>query len=174
MATLEFFDEAYRRTTMSRLTHGPYLSSCILIVATLTAVSCADHRVHYVLPDGYVGVIKIVLDEKNGLEPKAEHGTYTLNVPYEGVLRLKSFQIFDPWYELIVTEKGGKQIPTAHASDDVIAYRDTIFRKTSNGPDMAITVIGTQKQTDQMREDLANQSFVDVEPALYNLKFRNQ
>jgi len=151
-----------------------YLICVILMLVTFNGAACNDHRVRYILPDGYVGVIKIVLDEKDGLDAKIEKGTYTLEIPADGVLKLKSFKLFDPFYEMTVTEKSGKQLPIVTASDDVIAYRDTIFRNVSNGPAMAIIIIGTKKQTDQIRDDMAHQSFVDVEPTVYNQRFRNK
>lgn len=148
-----------------------YLLPSILVLTTLTAAACS-RRVHYVLPDDYVGIIKIVLDENNGLDVKQQNGTYTLEVPEDGVLRLKSFELFDPYHETIVTEKNGREIPGLHAPDDVIAYREGILRKISGGKTMVITIIGTKKQTEQIREDMANQPFVDVEPAVYNQRFR--
>jgi len=148
-----------------------YLLPSILVLTTLTAAACS-RRVHYVLPDDYVGIIKIVLDEKNGLELKQQNRTYTLEVPEDGVLRLKSFELFDPYHETIFTKKNGTEIPGFDAPDDIIAFRDTIFEKTSGGSTTAITIIGTKKQTEQIREDMANQPFVDVEPAVYNQRFR--
>ena len=148
-----------------------YLLPSILVLTTLTAAACS-RRVHYVLPDDYVGIIKIVLDENNGLDVKQHNGTYTLEVPEDGVLRLKSFELFDPYHETIVTEKNGTEIPGFDAPDKIVAYRDTIFEKTSGGSTTAITIIGTKQQTEQVREDMANQAFVDVEPAVYNQRFR--
>jgi len=150
---------------------------CLLIfslfVVVVTATSCESHRVHFILPDGYIGIIKIVRDDVNGLDVTNQNGIYTLEVPENGLLRLKNFDLFDS-YERTAAEKSGKRIPTVRPfPDDVVAFRDMIFQK-SDGPELAITIVGTKTQTDKMRADIGHQSFVDVDPAVYNQQFRSK
>jgi len=151
-----------------------YCLISVLFFAVVTATSCAAHRIHYVLPDGYVGIIKIVRDDNNGLEVKNKEGKYILEVPAHGVLKLKNFDLFDS-YEFTAAEKTGKEIPIVHPfPDDGVALRDTIFQKSSGGPELAITIVGNKTQTDKMRADIGHQSFVDVDPAVYNQQFRSK
>ena len=96
-----------------------------------------------------------------------------MEVPENGILRLKTFDLFNS-FECTAVEKTGKPIPTVLPfPDEVVALRDTIFQKTLDGPELAITFVGTKTQTDQMRADIGHQSFVDIDPAVYNQQYRN-
>lgn len=129
--------------------------------------------VHYILPDGYVGMFKIILDEKNGVDVKLERGTYTLEVPPDGVLRIKSFTPFDAWQEVTASYKSGNEIPTlGTVGDNAIALRDVGTHQRVYGPFITTIVIGTRSQADRVRRDKLEEGFDNMPPAIYNQRLR--
>jgi hypothetical protein len=146
-----------------------------LVVNFSMASSCGVIKpsVHYILPDGYVGMFKIILDEKNEVDVKLERGTYTLEIPQDGVLRIKSFTPFDAWHEVTASYKSGKEIPTlGTVADDSIALRDVGTGERGYGPTTKTGVIGTKAQEDKIRRDLLEEEFDNMPPAVYNQRLR--
>jgi len=55
-------------------------------------------------------MFKIILDERNGVDVRLERGSYTLEIPPDGILRIKSFEPFDAWHEVTAAYKNEKRL----------------------------------------------------------------
>lgn len=72
----------------------------VLLILSIGPKSCADAQtqsdpeIHFVLPNGFVGAFKLVLDRETGVDMKLKNGRYTLEIPNNGVLKINSFKTF--------------------------------------------------------------------------------
>lgn len=64
--------------------------------------------VAFVVPAGYHRMIEVVEDQAQGEDLRFEHGTYTIEVPVSGVIRLKDTSPFHRWHEEWCREPDGK------------------------------------------------------------------
>ena len=110
-------------------------------------------HIHFVLPDGYVGAFRLVLDEIGGADVEEEGGAYTYRIPKSGELKVKSFQPFMRWHQITASYEGGLEIPSEHSEvgADVIALRSGSGSGTREvdgknvGPIILNYVIGTEE-----------------------------
>jgi hypothetical protein len=143
-----------------------------LALAVVTAavgyslVSCAMfNSVHYVLPNGYIGLFKIVLDETNGLDVRRKFGRATYEIPPDGVLRVKSFEPFRGWHQVTASYRDGTEISTSITpGDDEIAYRNLGSSSRGHGPITIAIVVGTKEQTNRIVEHLDEPEFDTTPP----------
>lgn len=119
-------------------------------------------------------MFKIILDEQNGADVKLEDGSYTLEIPPEGILKIKSFKPFDAWHESTARYKGGKEIAIfgSPLADDATALRDVGTQQRGNGPLINMIVIGTRAEENRVRVDALEAEFNNTPPSLYNQKLR--
>jgi hypothetical protein len=156
------------------------LRTSIALLAVLTLVGnslgCAlNPPVHYILPDGYFGMLKIVLDEKNGIEIPLKDGRYTYEIPDDGILKVKSFAPLRPMHDETAAYRSGKEIvlPSSQVPDDVVALRDVGQYSIGDGPFTVIFVLGTKAHQDQVAKDLSR-DFYQMSPKIYNQRLRQE
>ena len=143
----------------------------VSIIITVCLCSClASCRgvfplVHFVLPDGYTGVFKIVLDEANGIDVRLTDGRYTYEIPAGGILRVKSFKHFEQWHEATAAYRNGTQIPTlSTVNSDTVALRSLGIYTRGDGPPTMTFVIGTKEEEDKFRTQMDNADFDNLPP----------
>lgn len=65
----------------------------------------------FILPDGWRGKFKLVLDRAGGIPIDLDNGHYTYRIPEIGVLRVKSLAPFKQWHGITMAYEGGSSIP---------------------------------------------------------------
>lgn len=133
-------------------------------------------RVHYVLPDGYIGAFNIIVDEAKGAEALLKDGRYTYEVPPTGILRVKSFDQFRGMHEETASYRNGTEIPVLDSSNDddnVISLRDAGTHEKNYAPRTITLVIGTKHHLQEVIRDLKDLRFDFDQNSLeaYNRKF---
>ena len=151
----------------------------LIFLAVIAAVSSACFllipEVHYVLPDGYVGMFKIILDESNGIDVQRANWRYAYEIPPDGILRVKSFAPFHNWHETKASYKNGSKVLTEDSSvkDDVIALRDIGTRERGGYPVTMTLVIGTAKQVSYTAQQMqADYKFDEIPPMVFNERLK--
>lgn len=157
------------------------LRTLVAFVAILTLVGCSlgsywNTPVHYIVPDGYFGMLKIVLDEKNGIDVPLKDGRYTYEIPEDGILKIKSFAPLRPMHEESAAYRSGKEIalPGSDVPDDIVALRNVAQYSTSDTSYTIVLVLGTKTHRDQVSEDLRNVDLDQILPKIYNQRLRQQ
>lgn len=141
----------------------------VLAVVSLicTLISCkSSAEVHYVIPDGYVGMFKIVLDEREGVDVSPKNGRYTYEIPQSGILKVRSFAPFRTGYEASAAYRNGTKINLAGdgVPDEAIALRDLGEEIRGNGPPIIVLVIGTKAEQDKLRVLMYSSDFEKMAP----------
>lgn len=67
--------------------------------------------VHFVVPNGFTGEIRLILNESGGTEIKRIDGRYTYRIPSSGVLHVTSFKPCEPWHVQTSAYEDGTPIP---------------------------------------------------------------
>ena len=132
----------------------------LVILSLMLSPSCTSFNpgVHFILPDGYTGSFRIVLDETQGVDVKLEGDRYIYRIPEAGELKVKSFQPLMTWHKLTATYRSGKEIPYADSTvkPDAIALRSgpgsgsREIEGKNVGPIILFYVIGTQEQVNSV------------------------
>lgn len=89
------------------------ISECLIVLFAITVGSgCNDKGsdVHFVLPTGYEGIIVIKEDRENGIELKKRHDAYSIEVPQNGEVRLKSLDPLRGWHSTSAEFGDGKPV----------------------------------------------------------------
>ena len=153
----------------------------ILLLVMVASLSCglsdlANPSVHYVLPNAYLGMFKVILDEKGGTEVEKNGGRYTYEIPDDGILKLKNFEPLRQMHEETAAYRNGERItiPDSKASDDTIALRSVGQHTRGDGPFTIIFVLGKKQHADKVKEDLENPEFDDIPPRVYNQRLMQQ
>lgn len=139
------------------------------LVCTLISCVRSAPDVHYVLPDGYVGMFKIVLDEKGGVDIGLKDGRYKYEIPQSGILRVKSFAPFRAWHEESAAYRNGTKITlggTDGVPDKAVALRDLGEGISGNGPPIIVFVIGTKEEQEKLRTLKYSSEFEKLPPQL--------
>ncbi len=116
-------------------------------------------EIHFILPNGYIGGFRIVLDELQGTDVQLRSGRYTYRIPERGELRVKTFQPFITWHKVTAEYTNGKEIPSDDSSvkPEVIALRSgpgSGSREVDGknvGPIILTYVVGTQEQLNSVK-----------------------
>ena len=80
-----------------------------LVFALVISISCGGRveTLKFSLPPGFSGLIIVVADPANGSELKGEGGAAKLEVPKDGIVRVKSLDVFGSWHsEQFYTAEG--------------------------------------------------------------------
>ncbi len=94
---------------------GLVFGSCV-VCAVIFYRSLQTHTVVMVIPNGYRGPIKLVLDEQNGVNiERSNTGEYRLLIPDSGILRLRNFKLLQSWHYNVAEYRDGT---VAHAVDN--------------------------------------------------------
>ena len=109
--------------------------------------------VHFILPDGYRGAFRIVVDPV-GLDVKPTNGTYVFRIPVGGILRVKSARPFRRWHEETAAYNDGTTIPDGFLSVDpsTIALHG-LFSRQEDGEDSQWWMVGTKDDADAAWRD---------------------
>src|ERR1051326_8382498 len=93
-----------------------------------TLRQCANPDIHFILPNGYVGSFRMVLDEACGVDAKLENGRYVYAIPSEAELRVKTFDPLLGCHKENAAYQDGKEIPDANSNtpENAIALRGGI------------------------------------------------
>ena len=153
------------------------LHTSIVFLAFLTlGCSYLNPPVHYVLPDGYFGMLKIVLDEKNGIDVPLKHGRYTYEIPEDGILRIKSFAPLRPMHEETAANRSGKEIRLwgSDVPDNLVALRQVAQYSTGDSSYTIVFVVGTKAHHDQVGKELSNTDLDQISPKIYNQRLRQE
>lgn len=143
----------------------PRVLAVVSLICTL--ISCkSSAEVHYVLPDGYVGMFKIVLDETGGVEISPKDGRYVYEIPQSGILKVRSFAPFRPWHDESAAYRNGTKIKLWDSTvpDDAVALRDLGESTRGNGPPIIVLVIGTKEEQDKLRVLMNSSDFEKIAP----------
>jgi hypothetical protein len=139
-----------------------------LVLSIVSASSYSQtepkYSIHFLLPDGYVGAFKLVLDKETGSEMTLENGRYILDIPRSGILKIKSFRPFAGLHEMSAFYKNGTRIP--YDPSGSLMPKSIAFRKVwvvirgfdGNGDMVSPTVwtyiIGTKQQAARLKRVL--------------------
>lgn len=160
--------ETNRATVIGRFV---ILSATIVVPFVFAFGSCVtlNPPIHYILPDGYVGVFRIVLDEREGVEVGLKDGRYTYEIPSSGILKVKSFAPFGPWHEETAAYKNGNPIvlPDSKVRNDVVALRSLGTYQRGDGPRTMAFVIGTKEEEDRLRVEMYKTDVEKITPRSY-------
>ena len=130
-----------------------------LIVGLCAGCDWFAPEIHFILPNGYVGGFRIVLDELQGTDVQLKAGRYTYRIPERGELRVKTFEPFMTWHKVTAEYTDGKEIPSddSNVKPEVIALRSgpgSGSREVDGknvGPIILTYVVGTQEQLNSVK-----------------------
>lgn len=150
--------------------YGRFAIAALAMVVSFgfSIVSCValNPSIHYILPNGYVGVFRIQLDEREGVEVKAKAGGYTYEIPASGVLKVKTFAPFQPMHEETAAYKNGAviELTGSNVSDEAVALRSLGTYRRGDGPPTIAFVIGTKQEEDKLRIEMYSSDFDKAGP----------
>jgi hypothetical protein len=147
----------------------------LLIFATsLLLAGCGflDHgpALHFILPDGFHGEIRIEEGAANASDPPLDHGHYTLRIPSTGLVRVKTTELFSHWHKERAFSSSGQELPvlSGHGEQpDVIALRSLgTFDDAANNLRRWTTVyvFGTWRDAEHLLNEY-HKNFEKVTPA---------
>jgi hypothetical protein len=126
------------------------------------------YSIHFVLPSGYVGAFRLVLDKQAGVDMKLENGRYTLEIPKDGTLKVRSFKPFAELHEKTAAYKSGEEIPhdpsgslmpKAYALRRVWVVIGDIDENGEMVPPVVWTyIVGTKRQADSLKRRLQKEA----------------
>jgi len=101
--------------------------SCLLALLVMaTGCDRSGAPIKIVIPKNYTGPISIVLASE-GEEIPLVDGTYLVEIPADGVLRVKSFRPFERWHQQSACYDDGSPLPSDDepnpAAANVVALR---------------------------------------------------
>lgn len=79
--------------------------------------------VHFVLPDNYRGYFWVIVDQESGERVLVKHGTATVRVPPDGIVRLHDDWFLEDWHRHSAAFASGMRISTDtddHASPEAL------------------------------------------------------
>jgi hypothetical protein len=91
----------------------------------LTFASAEGSAVHMVVPVGFRGRVRLVVDPEQGADVFKSSGRYTYHIPADGVLRIRSAEPFSDWFSQTASYADGTRIPmeqTGLLPDDAVAW----------------------------------------------------
>jgi hypothetical protein len=69
------------------------------------------YPVALVLPDGYRGPVRLIVDRERGIDVPLEDGRYTYRIPDSGTLLIKDDGPFHRWHTMTASYANGNRIP---------------------------------------------------------------
>jgi hypothetical protein len=118
------------RTKSRFLRHVGLLAAVLMLIAILLPLgmiaynSRSGYPIVMVIPEGYRGPVKLVIDRKEGVDVPLEDGKYTFHLPRSGTLRIKDDSPFRQWHSMTAFYTNGEPIPTDdedHLPPDVVS-----------------------------------------------------
>lgn len=144
----------------------PRVLAVVSLICIFISCKSSASEVHFVLPDGYVGIFKIVLDETEGVDANPKDGRYAYEIPKSGILKVRSFAPFRPWHEESAAYRNGTKInlPGYAVPDEGVALRDLGEYTRGNGPPIIVFVIGPKGEQDKLRVLMSSSDFEKIAP----------
>jgi hypothetical protein len=144
--------------------------SNVLMLTLLFLVACNKSqdpdKVHLLVPEGYRGVIKIIVSE-SGQAPFVDNGKVTLKIPPDGTVLVDKKDLYINFTETTISDYLGQAVAREDATDSRSSpnANDVVFRfiggrEGSRGREIW-AVIGTNKDAEITRKSMFNNSEVN-------------
>jgi hypothetical protein len=138
-----------------------------LVIMTLAAwaILQGGGRITFIIPAGYRGRIKLLLDEE-GQELKPDKGVLVVRISRDGTLHVRSFKPFERWHQEEAFYDDGTPIPTGQeASSNDLAFRALprfSHRQMGNASvEVMLFYVGTQTDADHYMRRVVNTNAPD-------------
>jgi hypothetical protein len=102
-----------------------WLAACASLAFCAAFVGCwhfwwfPTWTIHVILPTGYRGEVRFILDPESGIDVPWRWGTYTYRIPDNGGMRVRDFSPFQQWHNESWTYPDGTAIPEAWHVDNL-------------------------------------------------------
>lgn len=103
-----------------------------LAVAIVCAGGGCDYfdygpAVHFVLPDGFRGEVRVEEDRPDGVELRTDRDHFLILVPESATVRVKNSDLFSPWHKERAFFRSGEELPVIsiyREQPEVVAMRN--------------------------------------------------
>jgi hypothetical protein len=118
------------RAEGKRLRHVGWLAVILMLVAVglpfgmISYHNQPGHSILMVIPEGYRGPVKLIIDKRHGVNVPLVNGTYTYHIPQDGTLRIQDDSPFRKWHTMTAVYTNGNPIPR---DDERTQPPDTVF-----------------------------------------------
>jgi hypothetical protein len=125
---------------------------------------------HFILPDGFHGEIRIEQGVADASGPPLERGHYTIRIPSTGLVRVKTMELFSHWHKERAFSSSGRELPvlSGHGEQpDIAALRALgMFDDASNHlrPYTEVYVFGTWRDVENVLNHY-HENFEKVTPS---------
>ena|ERR1041384_4446761 len=121
----------------------------VMLLGLCLCTGCNDSGapLHFVLPDGFKGEIRIVKDPDQGSSVREEGGRFTYIIPPDGQLRVRSLAPFSHWHKESAVFQNGGALKTGtddNVPEDSVALR-SLGTLVSDGVTTVRYYVGTKK-----------------------------
>lgn len=99
------------------LRHVGWFAVIIMLIAVVLPFgmiaynSRSGYPIVMVIPDGYRGPVRLIINNQEGVEVPLENGKYTYHIPESGTLLIKDDSPFRQWISMTTVYSNGKPIP---------------------------------------------------------------
>lgn len=118
-------------------------SVIVVTIWILIARARSTITVQYILPDGYRGVFKLMEDQQAGVKLERQDHRYTVHIPKNGILSVKSLKPLRNWHAVSAAYESGKLIPVA-PSDQMTAKTVALYTYIHSTDRVYRFFVGTQ------------------------------
>ena len=117
----------------------------------MSVIGNNERKVTYVIPDGKIGVFKIVLDPKSGSPLSKTPNGYICEFPDSGILKVPSFRQFEKWHVVEGRYKSGKTIPyMLERSGEEGGVQTAIWPLSTTSDGITFILVGTREDFDKI------------------------
>ena len=118
----------------------------LLAIFTLALCGCGfdGTPVHIVVPNGFKGEVRLILDGAHGTEVKPSQGRYEYRIPASGILRVTSFKPFEPMHVQTAAYENG-----AVLESDIETVEGPLGEKPLLGRDVVVFCGGSVSRKNQ-------------------------
>lgn len=105
------------RTESKLLRHAGWVAAIIMLIAIVVPFGMiayhgrSGYPIVMVVPEGYRGPVRLVIDRRHGVDVPLEYGKYTYHIPQSGTLLIKDDSPFRQWHSMTASYTNGKPIP---------------------------------------------------------------
>ena len=129
----------------------------LLFPVLVACVGCSSYGspVHFVVPIGFKGPIRLVLDESNGIEVTTTNGKLFYRIPSTGTLSVTSFKPFEPLSVRTTAYEDGTPIPQEYETwtgpngekptlgKDSVVFQSRGFSQRNDDPPVMTFFVGS-------------------------------
>lgn len=100
--------------------HVGWIATILMLVAVVLPFGLiayhnrSGYPIVLVVPDGYRGPVRLIIDRRQGVEVPLVDGKYTYRIPETGTLVIKDDSPFRQWHSMTAVYSSGKPIPIDH------------------------------------------------------------